>query len=312
MKALQQLGIAIASLFLVCAPAWANPALWVVKSPTATVYLFGTIHVLAKGTHWHYLALDRALMASDSLYVEENDSSHVNMRALVLKYGADPADREKLESLLKEYPAYRPYLTNAGRSYSALKPDDAARLSVAAEHAGLTNGAATLDAMKPGIAALALTAASTRRSGYEPRLGADEELEREFKAGGRPIHTFETAREQIEFFADMPLQLQLELLQSLLHKDTHDAIKTADLVRDWQTGDIDAIDDAVISVMRMYHPDLYQVLLVNRNRKWAGRIAELLKQHGTVFVAVGVAHLAGPDSVQVQLSILGLKPRRVR
>lgn len=311
MKALRQLRVALAILSLVCMPALANPALWVVKSPTATVYLFGTIHVLPLGTHWHYPALDQALAASGSLYVEEDDSSPVNMRALVIRYGANPVDRAKLESLLREYPAYRPYLADAGRSYSALKPADAARLRVAAERAGLPDGTATLDAMKPGLAALALTAASTRRSGYEPRLGADLQLVREFRAEHKPVLAFETAREQIEFFADMPWQLQLELLRSLLHEDTHDAIKTADLVRDWQTGDIDAIDDAVISVMRMYHPDLYQVLLVRRNRKWAGRIAKLLKQHGTAFIAVGVAHLAGPDSVQAQLSTLGIEAERV-
>ncbi|MGH8125603.1 MAG: TraB/GumN family protein [Rhodanobacteraceae bacterium] len=311
MKALRQLWVALVILLFVCVPAMANPALWVVKSPTATVYLFGTIHVLPEAMHWHYLALDQALKASDSLYVEEDDSSPVNMRALVIRYGANPVDRAKLESLLTEYPAYRPYLADAVRPYSTLKPTDAARLRIAADHAGLPDGAATLGAMKPALAALALTAATTRRSGYEPRLGADIQLVREFRTERKPIRTFETAREQVEFFADMPWQLQVELLRSLLHKDTHDAIKTADLVRDWQTGDIDAIDSAVISVMRMYHPDLYRVLLVNRNRKWAGRIAKLLEQHGTIFVAVGVAHLAGPDSLQAQLSTLGIKTERV-
>jgi len=33
---------------------------------------------------------------------------------------------------------------------------------------------------------------------------------------------------------------------------------------------------------------------------------------GTVFVAVGAGHLAGPDSVQAQLARLGVKAQRIR
>jgi uncharacterized protein YbaP (TraB family) len=32
----------------------------------------------------------------------------------------------------------------------------------------------------------------------------------------------------------------------------------------------------------------------------------MLKQPGTVFIAVGAAHLAGPDSVQAQLAKMGV------
>ena len=50
---------------------------------------------------------------------------------------------------------------------------------------------------------------------------------------------------------------------------------------------------------------------VQRNEAWAKKIATLLQQPGTVFIAVGAAHLAGPDSVQVQLRQMNLPTEQV-
>jgi uncharacterized protein YbaP (TraB family) len=63
--------------------------------------------------------------------------------------------------------------------------------------------------------------------------------------------------------------------------------------------------------MRKHYLGLYQVLLTDRNRNWAKQIDGLLKHSGTVFVAVGAGHLAGPDSVQAQLRKLGVATQRV-
>ena len=62
--------------------------------------------------------------------------------------------------------------------------------------------------------------------------------------------------------------------------------------------------------MRRREPKLYQLLLVQRNQVWATKIAAMLQQPGTVFIAVGAAHLAGPDSVQMQLHKLGIEAVR--
>ncbi|MEP6898336.1 MAG: TraB/GumN family protein, partial [Rhodanobacter sp.] len=58
--------------------------------------------------------------------------------------------------------------------------------------------------------------------------------------------------------------------------------------------------------MRQTEPKLYQRLLVQRNQAWAAKIATMLQQPGTIFIAVGAAHLAGPDSVQAQLESHGV------
>ncbi len=279
---------ALVTLF-VCLPATADPALWVAKSPTATVYLFGTVHVLPKDVHWHYPALDKALTASGKLYVEEDDDNPLAMQMLVMKYGMD------LKHPLSD----------------KLDAADRKRLDAAARAAGITGGMTTLNAMKPWLAALTIAVVPIVKAGYDPKSGADKKLQRAFKAKGKPIGAFETAEQQIRFFADLSPKLQLDLLHNALDDYAKGPDEIKALIEAWQAGDVAAIAKNVNGGMRKHYPELYKVLLVDRNRDWAKQIAALLKGHGTIFVAVGAGHLAGPDSVQVQLHRLGIASERL-
>jgi uncharacterized protein YbaP (TraB family) len=82
------------------------------------------------------------------------------------------------------------------------------------------------------------------------------------------------------------------------------------MIAAWKAGDPDTIDRVSTAEMRAKEPKLYQSMLVQRNEAWATKIATLLQQPGTVFIAVGAAHLAGPDSVQVQLRKLAIPSQR--
>ena len=286
---LQRLCFVVAFTLSACTPALADPALWVAKSPTTTIYLFGTVHVLPDGAQWRYPALDHALAGSDRLYVEEDDDDPATMQVLMLKYGMD-----------LQHPL-------SGKLDSA----DRARLDAAATDAGVAGGTTTLDAMQPWLAALTISVAPIVKAGYDPKSGADKQLESDFRAAARPIGAFETAEEQIRFFANLPAALQMDLLRNALDDYAKGPAQIRMLIRHWQAGDVAAIAKAVDEDMRTHYPALYEVLLVGRNRDWAGQIAALLKDHGTIFVAVGVGHLAGPDSVQAQLAKLGIRTERV-
>lgn len=289
MKFLHHLFVAVALALLASTPALADPALWMAKSPTATVYLFGTVHVLPEGTAWHYPALDKALSASSKLYVEEDDDDPASMQVLVLQYGMD------LQHPLS----------------AKLDAADQARLDAAAKAAGVAGGATTLNAMQPWLAALTIAVAPIVKAGYDPQSGVDKQLEREFRAEKKTIDAFETAGEQIKFFANLSQPLQLDLLRNALDDYAEGPAQIRQLIGDWQAGNVAAIAENVNGGMRGHYPALYKVLLVDRNRAWAKRIEGLLMQPGTVFVAVGAGHLAGPDSVQAQLRKLGIATERV-
>lgn len=269
--------------------ALAHPALWVVKDADTTIYLFGTVHLLPKDTHWRYPALDEALARSQALMVETTDDDPAHMKALVLRYGLAP--NQPLSQQLS--PFYR------------------GRLARAARIAHVPGGVATLDAMRPWLAAITLTVAPLRHAGMNPAQGVDRQLRALMKQAGKPVRALETAEEQVRYFADMPSTLQLALLRNTLRGNDHADAEFSVLLSAWQAGDVDAIARLENAELARSEPALYQRLLPERNAAWAQHIRTMLQQPGTSFLAVGAAHLAGPDSVQVQLEKLGLHVTRV-
>ena len=75
----------------------------------------------------------------------------------------------------------------------------------------------------------------------------------------------------------------------------------------WQAGDQRALEEAFVGDMRRDYPELYKVLIADRNAAWADELKQKLAGSGVSFVAVGAGHLVGPDSVQAELEKLGIK-----
>ena len=276
---------AVALLVLsMAAPACAQPALWVVKSQQATVYLFGTVHLLPTDTDWHYPTLDKALAASDSLTIELTDDNPANMQALVMQYGLDPT-----------HPLS-----------DQLSADENKSLAKAAETAGIPGGTQTLNIMRPWLAALTLAIAPLVKAGLDPANGVDRLLQAQMVRASKPVNGLETAEQQIRFLSDLPPGMQLDFLKSTLRDVEKDSNELTGLISAWKAGDTDAIARLEDDDVRKESPELYETLIVDRNKAWATKIAALLQHPGTVFIAVGAAHLAGPDSVQAQLAKLGI------
>lgn len=274
-------------LLWACTQAVADPALWKIQRGGATVYLFGTVHALPENTAWHYPALDRALTASDALYVELVDDDQATMQPLVLQYGIDIAHPLSGE----------------------LDANDEQRVQTAAQTAGIP--AQAVDAMRPWMAALTLTVAPLLKAGFDPESGVDKQLRQNFAARGKPVSGLETAEQQIRYFADLPQPVEISMLRNTLDDYAKAGTELNALVKDWQVGDVNAIAALENSDMRAKYPVLYKTLLTERNQRWAQQIAQLLRQQKTIFIAVGAAHLAGPDSVQVQLQKLDIQAERV-
>jgi len=280
--------ISLCLLLLLPAAAFAHPALWVVKDADTTIYLFGTVHLMPKDASWHYPALDQALTDSQTLYVELIDDNPANMTALVLRYGMDPA-----------HPL-------SGQ----LSPSEAHRLSVLANKASVPGGMPTLNMMRPWLAALTLSVAPLLKAGLDPEHGVDKQLKTQMTDAGKNVQGLEAAEQQIRFLADLPRPFELGLLRSTMREADKGAFRLTELIDAWKAGDVDSIARLGNDNLRQHEPRLYQRLLVQRNQAWAGRIAAMLQQPGTIFIAVGAAHLAGPDSVQVQLRKLGIEAVR--
>ena len=277
---------------LLCLPlfvavaATARPALWVVHRNQATVYLFGTIHLLPDHTAWRYPELTQALKASDALYLEVADDNPAHMHMLIMRYGLD------LKRNLS----------------SQLSPADNQRLQAAAK---LVGGTAALQPMKPWLAALTLNIAPLLKAGMNPRMGADKQIKAQMLAAGKPVHGLETSAMQIRLLASMPQAQQWAWLRSTLRDFGKAKAQLQQLLAAWKAGDVAAIARQTDQAMRKDTPALYNTLIVRRNQRWVGVIAALLKRPGTTFIAVGAAHLAGPDGLPTLLARKGLQVQRL-
>ncbi len=273
-------------LLLLPAVAIARPALWVVKGADTTIYLFGTVHLLPNDTAWHYPALDKAMADSQTLYIEVADDNPANMATLVFQYGMDT-----------EHPL--PIL---------LKPAELLQLNAAANKAGVPGGMPTLSMMRPWLAALTLATAPLMKTGtrLDPEHGVDKQLKAQATGADKQVLGLETAEQQIRFLADMPQSVELAFLRSSIRDVGKGTIELTELIDAWKNGDVATIARLEDEDIRQTEPKLYERLLVQRNGIWAGKIAAMLQQPGTIFIAVGAAHLAGPDSVQAQLQKLGI------
>jgi uncharacterized protein YbaP (TraB family) len=288
MKCRCRLVLALALVGLWSAPVAARPALWMIRQAHSTIYLFGTVHLLPNDIAWRYPALDHALADSRTLYIELTDDNQANMAALVLRYGLDPA--HPLSSLLDA--------------------SQRQRLQHAVEQASVPGGMQALNMMRPWLAALTLTTAPLLKAGLDPQQGVDRQLQAQMLAAGKPVLGLETAEQQIHFLADMSDTMQLAFLQATLKDVGKDGRELTELIDAWKAGDTGRIAQIEDEDLRQQAPALYRRLLVRRNQAWAVTIAAMLKQPGTTFIAVGAAHLAGPDSVQAQLHKLGIETIR--
>lgn len=266
----------------------ARPPLWVLHHGDTTLYLMGTIHFLPSGTIWQSPEVKAAFESSETLVLEvAAPEDQAAVAPLIRQYGLSP-DRP-LSSLLTEA--------------------ERARFDKAAVSIG--RSAAQLDAMRPWLAGVLLSSAVTMRGGYDPGSGADLHLRNDAQATQKIITGLESPEDQIRMLSDFPEEGQLSFLRKTLDDFDRAPTDLSVLIRAWASGDIDAIDKVGLEPMRKSSPGVYQTVIVRRNARWAERLRAMLKTKGRYFVAVGVLHLVGPDSVQNLLVTEGIRFERV-
>ena len=252
-----------------------GPALWVVKDADSTLYLFGTVHLLRPTTAWGTQRVDAAFDSADKLVLEISN----------------PDDQTAVLPLIQQHG-----ISLATPLSSLLSAEEIAALDTAAQTLGLS--AAQMDPFRPWFAALTLSVAPLAKAGYDPASGVELILKARAEAAGKPISGFETIDEQIRILAGFPEEEQLAFLRSTLEDFETATVDLDKLVEAWAAGDVEAIETLGVEPMRESGEALYQALLVRRNTNWADQIQTMLNGSGTVFIAVGAAHLAGDDSVQ--------------
>ncbi len=283
-----------AALSLVAAPALAapsrdaDPALWVMRDADTTVYLFGTVHLLPAGLSWFDDAVAKAFDASDELQMEilpvENPAS---LAPLIMKLAVDPKGRTMAQRLSpEEHAAYRTALTHIGLPVDQMEP------------------------LEPWFVGLQASALIYQQAGYDPKLGAEGILTQAAKKAGKRLTAFETPMEQFAIFDSTPEAEQLTAIRDFISKTDQQMALLNTVVDHWAQGKAEEAGQILNDEMKST-PETVRLLLTERNARWAEQLQARMARPGTVFVAVGMGHLTGADSVQDYLTRAGFKVERL-
>ncbi|GAA4767597.1 TraB/GumN family protein [Stakelama sediminis] len=267
----------------------ADPALWVVKDKDTTIYLFGTIHVLKPGLSWFDEAVRKAFDASNTLVLEMKMPDQAAMQALVTKLAVDP-DGPPLTDKIP-----------AGKD----------RTEYANAMTGLGLPPTAFDRYDPWFASISLTMLPMVKLGYRPDQGPETVLTAAAEKDGKQIVGLETAEQQFGYFDHLSQKAQIDMLMSTIEQMPELPGMMNRMVDYWAKGDPKDLAKELNEGMED-QPELTRILLTDRNIRWAHWIKQRMAKPGTVFIAVGAGHLAGANSVQMQLKKEGLKARRIR
>jgi uncharacterized protein YbaP (TraB family) len=262
-------------------PEAVHPALWQVEGPGGQKgWLFGTIHALPRAAAWREGAVAKAWDQADTIIVE------------IAALNDDAATARAFQAL-----AHTPGLpTLAAR----VAPQNRAKLAkaLAAAHAG----AQDFNDTESWAAALMLARAG---ADGDPGNGIDRAVL--MQAPPKRIVELEGARAQLAIFDRLPESAQRRLLDEALSGDQ----APTDLAAAWKNGDIAALARETQRGI-LADPVLREALYTGRNRAWANRIAQDMAKGAHPFIAVGAAHMAGPDGLPAMLSARGYQITRLQ
>jgi len=292
-RGLAMLGLAALASLPAAAPAQTATgrlALWQVADRDTTIYLFGTIHLLPKDYPWRTRRFDRAVAGSQTLVVETivDNSNPATLVAELARLGF----RAGLPPIAARVPpAKRPLLETAIRKTGIPRP--------------------AFDRMESWAAAFMLLGTQFKDLGLTGEAGVEAVLRNAFIRAGKPVGQLETNTEQLSLFDTLPESAQRSLLEGAIESPAEMRTQFQEMLTAWVRGDVAKIG-ATFNEDLSGSPELREALLRRRNLNWARWIERRMASPGSVFVAVGAGHLAGPDSVVAMLQRDGYRVRRIQ
>ena len=274
---------------------------WKVSDANSSVWLLGSIHFADSSFYPLDSVIETAFVNAEELAVEidvTDDSVNTEIASESMQQGMMPAGT-RLQDLLP------PEMWN----------------SVDSIFTAWGIPSVTLQAMRPWLAAMTLSAFAIQRAGIDPTLGVDAVLLDRAAHDGKAIVGLETASEQIGALADTADSDSAGIfyLKSTLREVSELDSMVARIVRAWKTGD-DALLRETMEGEKKYDEGtrekefsdkLDEKVYKSRNVKMAERIAEFLSEDRNVFVVVGAAHLVlDEDNVVDLLRRRGLTVQR--
>ncbi len=246
-------------------------------------WLLGTIHALPEHVAWRTPAIQTAIDEADLLVLEVAQLDDTERHAAVFASLAAAPPQPKLSA---KVPAeLRAQLRQV---LEAVDRDE--------------DEFATADTWAAALAMAGAGAVGDRAHGVDRAIAAD--------FAGRRIEELEGLETQLAMFDRLPEQDQRDLLAAVVRAYPETRADPDRLVTMWLAGDAAAIEAEMMRGI-LADPELYETLLAARNRDWIGQILPMLGAAPRPLIAVGAAHLIGPDGLVAMLVARGYTVQRL-
>lgn len=262
-----------------------NPLVYELASADGTVegWMLGTIHALPPGTAWRTPVINKAVDDADLLVVE-------------VKGLGDADGVARTFAALSASPGLPPISQRVPREL-------AAPLAALLDRGGTSPGRfASTETWAAAIALARIDAVG------DPANAVDRALLDDFAT--RPVRELEGAVAQLSIFDRLPEAQQRAMLAAVVRESETARRDPARLQRAWLAGDATTIATSTREGF-LAEPALREALLTGRNERWAEAIIPLLEQGPRPLIAVGTAHLVGPEGLVALLEARGYRVRRL-
>ena len=283
--------------------------LWKIKGKKNTVWLLGSVHLLPESAHPFPKEFDEAYNDADRVVFEVDfDMENMGASLMGLMGSAMLPMGKTLEDVLEPetWKLLEPRLDAIVESFGGMAstmtdnniPVDNSMIEM------------VLKGMEPWLIGFLLQQSELDIKEYRPDLGVDMFYMTKADEDDKETLGLETIQEQMSFLEAMAGDDPDQYIKAMLEQTAPDATMLDDLVAAWQKGDLKTLDKLMVESMKE-SPEVYDLLLVDRNKKWVPQIEDYLNDDVDYLVVVGAGHLVGAESVVALLRKRGIEVERL-
>jgi uncharacterized protein YbaP (TraB family) len=285
------------ALFLLFAPSalvaqqtnGAQHCLWEAEKGTNKIYLFGTIHFSGSNFFPLPAVVEQAFGRSQTIMFEgdhEEESTPTGRSNTLAAAKFPPVDSLKNHLSAQVYSNVQAYLIQAG-----------------------VNGS-YFDSIKPFMISFSLMDHGTAKLGLYMSKSVDGYLWDKAKREKKRVLPLESLDQKLKLLTNLNDSQQEYMVTETLYQiaETNHIIR--DVALAWINGETEKVQKFLFESSRK-NPELRKILLTDRNKKWMPSIDAEIKRGERLFIAVGLGHLLGKDSLVDLLSKQGFKVRQL-
>ncbi len=278
-----------ASVLLSCSllanTAQAQSSVWQVSNGNDSLFIGGTVHILPKAEMPLPAEFNHAYEQADTIILEAPLP--------------DPADTNAQMQMLGAL-SY----TNNETLSQKLEPEIKASLENKLSEFGAN--LAKLDGFRPAMVSIVLMSMELQKQNLMGE-GVDAYFTKKATEDNKTKNYLETIEFQLEFFKTMGQGNENDFIKRNLAELHNYGDMFKGLLAAWRKGDTDTLNKVALEDMQQNDPNSYKQIITDRNNDWLPKVEAMFNNDKNEFVLVGVAHLAGQDSLLTLLENKGYK-----